>query len=102
MKTSTPSASPASNRINHMTAFLPAGARAMRNLLGAAAFGAGVVGWSGGRGPPPPPVPPPPPPPPVPRPAPPPPAPITEPRAVYEPVVFEMLPATQGADWIAA
>lgn len=43
--------------------------------------------------------------PPTPRPAPPAPPPAavpTETRAVYEPVVFEMLPATRSEDWLAA
>jgi len=41
--------------------------------------------------------------PPSPRPAPPtPPAAAVETRAVYEPVVFEMLPATRADDWAAA
>lgn len=49
------------------------------------------------------PVLPPPAPPPVPVPAPSPaPAPAVETRAVYEPALFEMLPATRDADWSAA
>lgn len=89
MKTSTPSASPASSKMSHMNAGPPA--VHSRVVFCSLLFAALLAGCAVRR-----PAPPTPPVPPAPA------APAVEVRAVFEPIDFEQLPAARADDWVAA